>query len=250
MRAYLVALLIGLSCPAAQAQSSLGITGADFNLGVAQDESGSARSRASATVDVAITGVHGFQGDLSFDDTASGGIGGVAAHLYMAPRDGQKYGVFAALSDVDGRSMMWGSLGAEGMLALSPDTSFEVRAGFGVSDADALDFIFGGVGLAHELTPEITLAGRLDVADFDEAVFRATSWDAGVTATWSPRNGPWGLQAGVTRSGLAGRDGAPGETRVSFGVTLSLGTAGGASPATRLFGRTDPVAPLLRRELW
>jgi hypothetical protein len=42
----------------------------------------------------------------------------------------------------------------------------------------------------------------------------------------------------------------PGETRVSFGITLSLGTAGGASPATRLFGRTDPVAPLLRRELW
>ena len=249
MRSFLVAVLMSVSVPAF-AQSSLGITGAIFTLGMTQDEAGEARTEAAATVDVAITSVHGFQGDLSFADTMGGGIGATAAHLYMAPRKGQKYGLFVQISDVDGRSMMWGAVGAEGMVSFSDDTMLEVRGGFGVSDAESLDFIFAGLSVAHALSPAIEIEASFDLADFDEAALRATAYDAGVTLRYSPHDQPWGVYASVTHSGLTGRDAFDGTTRIGLGLTISLGTAGGSDPAARPFRGADPVAPLLRRDLW
>lgn len=249
MRALLVAVLTSISVPAF-AQSSLGITGADFVLGMTQDEAGDSRSFAAAGLDVAITSAHGFQGDLRFSDTAGGGIGMAAAHLYLAPREGQKYGLFAQVSDLDGRAMLWGAFGAEGMVSFSTDTLLEVRGGMGAADEGGLDFVFAGGALVHALSESLTLEASLDLADFDEAAFRATAYDAALTARYSPEGAPWGLYASVIRSGLTGRDGAPGETRLGLGLTLSLGTTGGARPDTRLFRSPDPVAPLVRRGLW
>lgn len=198
-------------------------------------------------VDVAITALHGFQGDLAYSDTGTGGIGTVATHLYMKPKPGQKYGLFAALSDVDGRSMIYGSLGAEGMLSLGERTSVEARAGMGWADADGLDYIFAGAALAHQLTSAVTLEGSLDVADFDEAALSATAYDLGLKATYSPEGSPWGAYVSVTQSGLSGHDDV---TRVGLGLTITLGTAGGTDPHTRLFRTPDPVSPLVRRGLW
>ena len=99
MKSVLVAIFACFAVPVA-AQSSLGISGAQVSLGVVEDESGHSRTEFGALVDVAITGVHGFQGDLRFDDTQAGGVGTLAAHLYMTPREGQKYGLFATLADV------------------------------------------------------------------------------------------------------------------------------------------------------
>lgn len=250
MRTLLFVLLASVSGPAL-AQSSLGITGASFSLGVTEDESGEFQLEgAAAVVDVAITSVHGFQGDLSFADTVSGGIGTVGAHLYMSPVNGQKYGLFGTLSDVDGRSMLWGTVGAEGMLSLGANTVAEVRGGFGYADENGLDFIFAGAGVAHAVTPSLTLEGAFDLADFDEAAFRATSYDVSVKAEYSPEGSPWGAYASVTYSGLAGRDDADGEMRLGVGISLSLGSIGGADTDTRLFRTPDPVAPLLRRGLF
>lgn len=246
MRTLLFVFLTSLSFPAF-AQSSLGITGVELSLGAVEDEAGDLRGDARAVVDVAITEVHGFQGDLSFSDTGTGGIGTVAAHLYMTPTAGQKYGLFAALSDVDGRSMIYGSLGAEGMLSLGAHTSIEGRAGMGWADADGLDYIFAGAALAHQLTPSVTLEGALDVADFDEAAFSATAYDLGLKATYSPEGSPWGAYVSVTQSGLSGHDDA---TRIGLGLTITLGTAGGTDPHTRLFRTPDPVGSLVRRGLW
>lgn len=246
MRTLLFIVLTSFSFPAF-AQSSLGITGVELSLGAVEDEAGDYRGDARAVVDVAITQVHGFQGDLSYSDTGTGGIGTVAAHLYMTPTPGQKYGLFAALSDVDGRSMIYGSLGAEGMLSLGARTSIEGRAGMGWADADGLDYIFAGAALAHQLTPAITLEGSLDVADFDEAAFSATAYDLGLKATYSPEGSPWGAYVSVTQSGLSGHDDA---TRIGLGLTITLGTAGGTDPHTRLFRTPDPVGSLVRRGLW
>ena len=249
MKSVLVAIFACFAVPVA-AQSSLGISGAQVSLGVVEDESGHSRTEFGALVDVAITGVHGFQGDLRFDDTQAGGVGTLAAHLYMTPREGQKYGLFAQLSDVDGRSMTYGAIGAEGMFELGNDTVLEGRAGIGAANDNGLDFVFGSIGLAHAYSSALEISATLDLTEFDEPSLRAISYDAGLRATYSPEGAPWGLYASVTHSGLEGRDASAGETRFGFGLSLSLGNSGGTNPGTRPFRSADPVAPLLRRNLW
>lgn len=249
MRTLLFVVFTSFSLPAF-AQSSLGITGAQFSLGAVEDEAGDYRGDARGLADVAITEYHGFQGDLAFSDTATGGIGTVAAHLYMTPVEGQKYGLFAALSDVDGRSMIYGSLGAEGMLSLGERTSVEGRAGMGWADTDGLDYVFAGASVAHQLTPAVEFELSLDVADFDEAAFSATSYDVGLRASYSPEGSPWGTYVSVTQSGLTGADGGDSATRIGLGLSLTLGTTGGTDPHTRPFRTPDPLASLVRRGLW
>lgn len=249
MKSVLVAIFACVAVPAV-GQSSLGITGAQLSTGAVEDENGTTRVDGRAAVDVAITDVHGFQGDLSFADTDTGGVGTVAAHVYMSPRDGQKYGLFAQLSDVDGRSLTYGAVGAEGMLELSARTTVEAAAGIGAASEGGLDYIFGSLGLAHAYSPAFEVSGTLDLAEFDEPGLRALSYEAGLKASYSPEGVPWGVYAGITHSGLSGRDGAAGQTRIGIGLSLTLGNTGGTDPKTRLFRSVDPVAPLLRRNLW
>lgn len=246
MRTLLFVLLTSFSFPAF-AQSSLGITGLDLSLGVVEDEAGDYRGDAHGAVTVAITEYHGFQGDVAFSDTSTGIIGTVAAHLYMTPQLDQKYGLFAALSDVDGRSMLYGSLGVEGMLSLGQNTVVEGRAGMGWCDTGGLDYVFASLSAAHQLTSAVELELALDTADFDEAGFSATTYDLGLTARFSPESTPWGAYASVTQSGITGHGN---ETRIGFGLTLSLGATGGTDPHTRPFRTPDPVASLVRRGLW
>lgn len=246
MRTLLFVILTSFSFPAF-AQSSLGITGTELSLGAVEDETGVYRGDGRIAVDVAITEFHGFQGDLAFSDTETGYIGTLATHLYMTPQLDQKYGLFAALSDVDGRSMLYGSIGAEAMLSLGGNTLVEGRGGLGWADTGGLDYVFASASIAHQFAPAVELELALDVADFDEASFSATSYDAGLRASYSPDGSPWGAYVSVTHSALSGHDAA---TRVGLGLNISLGTAGGTDPHTRLFRTPDPVAPLVRRGLW
>lgn len=242
-------LLICLGFPVC-AQSSLGIFGATVELGSTEDETGTLQSLFSSSVDVRITEVHGLQGDLSFTDSATGTIGQLGGHLYMAPKPGQKYGLFVSLSDMDGRSMAWVSAGAEAMFAIGENTLIEGRLGLGASDRNSGDYIFGGISLAHAFTSEFEVELALDAADFDEAGFRATSIETSMTARYSPEGSPWGIYGSLTQSDLAGRNGAPAQTRIGAGVIFNFGASGGVSAHTRPFRRTDPVAPLVRRGIW
>lgn len=246
MRALLAAVLMCFSFPVV-AQETLGLSGAQLSLAAVEDEDGTYRGDARAALDVAVTQFHGFQGDLAFSDSATGGIGTLAAHLYMTPKPGQKYGLFAALGDVDDRAMLYGSLGAEAMLSIGERTLAEGRAGIGWADSHGLDYIFAGAALVHQLTPSVELELSLNLADFDEPTLSATSHDIGLKATYRPERSPWGAYVSVTQSGLAGHDDA---LRVGIGLDLTLGTAGGTDPHTRLFRTPDPVASLVRRGLW
>lgn len=245
MRTLLFVLLTSFSFPAFA--GDLGISGLELSLGLVEDEAGEHRGDARGAVTVAITEYHGFQGDVAFSDTGTGAIGTVAAHIYMMPKPGQKYGLFAALSDVDGRSMLYGSLGAEGMLSLGERTVVEGRAGMGWADTNGLDYVFAGASVAHQLTSAVELELALDIVDFDEAGFSATTYDAGITASYSPEGTPWGAYLSVTQSGVSGHGD---ETRIGLGLTLSLGASGGTDPHTRSFRTPDPVASLVRRGLW
>ncbi len=248
---FLVCMLVpALMAGPMSAQSSLGIIGSELAFGFQQDEGGTAQTVTAFKVDVAVTEVHGFQGDIAFEDTDHGLIGGVGAHLYMTPREGQRYGLFAALSDVDGRSMTWGSIGAEGMLSLSETSVIEGRVGMGLSDVDGLDYVFASGSIAYAATEEIEIEAVADIAEFEEASFQAISYDVGLTAQYNRQGAPWGLYANVTQSGLSGSDGSPAETRLGLGLTLRFGATGGVVPKTRPFRDIDPVAPLARRNLW
>ena len=249
MKAVLVSIAMLAAAPV-YAQSSLGVTGADLSFGVEQDEQGDAQGRVSALVDVAITANHGVQGDLTFYDTRAGSVGTLTGHLYLQPKPGQKYGLFASMSDVDGHAMLWGSLGAEGIFQIGKATSIEGRIAPGAADVGGLDYIFAGAALAHELTPDWQVGASFNLADFDEADFRATSYDLGLTARYGPEAQPWGAYDSIEYADLAGRDGASGETRLGLGITYTFGDSGGISPATRPFRMSDPVAPLVRRGLY
>ena len=250
MQRFIAVVFLILAATPSLAQSSLGIQGLDLQFGTSEDESGNAQTDVQARLDVAITSVHGFQGDVAFSDTDQGLIGQLGAHLYMTPATGQKYGVFASLSDVDGRMMTWGSLGVEGMLALSDATVIEGRAGMGISDVDSLDYIFADMALIYAAFDNFDIETALTLTDFDEARFRALSYDVSATARYSAQNAPWGVYAKVAQSGLSGRDGAGAKTRFGFGVSMSFGHSGGIAPKTRPFRVVDPVAPLVRRDLW
>ncbi len=250
MKKIIASLCLALWAAPLAAQSSLGIQGVDLRFGMIQDETGSAQPDVLARVDVAVTEYHGLQGDVSFSDTDHGLIGLLGMHLYMTPREGQKYGVFSALSDVDGRTMTWASVGVEGMLALSDDLTFEARTGLGISDVDSLDYIFGDVSLIMAVSDSFNLETSLTLTEIDESAFRALSYDASVTARYSRDGAPWGVFAQLGHAGLSGRDGASGETRFGLGFTVSFGQSGGVSPETRPFRTVDPIAPLVRRDLW
>ena len=246
--AFLVGALV-IGSPA-MSQSSLGITGATLEVTSTEDEAGQLRTSFATSVDVRITECHGLQGDLRFGETRGGTIGHLGGHLYLAPQPGQKYGLFLSLSDVDGRSMAWVNAGAEAMFSLGENTTIEGRLGLGRADSGSLDYIFGGVSLAHALSPSFEVEAALDVADFDEAAFRATSVDASLTARYSPQGSPWGVYASVTQSELVGRDGGISDTRFGLGMTFNFGQTGGVRPTTRMFRSQDPVSGLVRRGIW
>lgn len=169
----------------------------------------------------------------------------------MTHRNGQKHGVFASLSDADGRMMTWGTLGIEGMLPFFYTTTLEGRAGLGVSDVHSLDYIFGDVSITYAAFSDIEIETVLTLTNFDQAAFRALSYDASIIARYSHDGARLGgAFAQVAQNGLRGRDGAPGETRFGLGLTLSLGQSVGVVPEARPFRRVDPVAPLVRRGLW
>lgn len=236
-------------CSPVFAQGKLGFTGASLDYSVQEDEFGTLQQTAQASVDINVTGVHGLQGRLSFEETAFGTIGSLQSHLYMSPDIGQKYGLFIALSDVDGRSLAWGSAGAAGIFEVSERATFAAHVGLGAADAHGLDYIFGELSWTQDLSDHFRVEFALSAADFDEAAFRATSIETSLRAEYMPDGSNWGAYALVTQSSLSGRDGRPSATRLGLGVTYQFGQVGQTRAEYTHFGPVDPVAPLVRRGL-
>jgi opacity protein-like surface antigen len=247
------ALIAALSPVSATAQSSLGITGGGLTLGFNSSDQTDSLGFAEGWLDVAITGAHGLQLDFGIEDTQSGALGHLATHLYMMPREGQKYGVFATVSDLDGESFTVGTIGLEGRFAVGPKTAVEARLGIGIahriSAPDNLDFIFAGAGISHEVSDALTIGLHGEVAEFDETNFRAIGYTVMLEAEYRPRRSPISLTAGIGVSGLDGRDGRPSETVATIGITYTFGAQGG-DVAQRPFRRANPYAPLALRGLF
>lgn len=246
------ALAVALATPAA-AQSSLGLQSGGLSFGVTQDGAGDARATGEVWADIAVTPHHGVQLDFAVEDTASGALGHIAAHLYLAPGPGRKYGVFATVSDLDGESFTVGTIGIEGRVALGARTGLELRGGIGIAERisapESLDFLFLGAGIDHEVAPGLTAALSAEVAEYEELGFQAVGTTLLAEVEYRPGQSPVSIRAGLGLSGLDGRDGRPRETFARLGVSWTFGAEAGA-PSRRAFRRPDPHAPLTLRGLF
>lgn len=255
MRPILTALLLAFATPAAA--QPIGITGAEFRLGAVASVTADPATALGpvpadgspgltlgfAAVNVAITQHHGLQLDGLLEGSPAGAIGRLGAHLFMTPVPAQKYGLWATLSDLDGKPATWGGIGIEGILALSPARSLELRGGIGYG-TDGLDWITAGATFALQ-SGRATLQAGLILTEFDEPGLQsiASELSLGAEVSLTDRLGTY---ADLTHARLDGTPAAP-ETLVRAGLTLTLGAIGGTATATRLFRANDPAAQLVRR---
>ena len=247
LRSFCLALGL-ISATPALAESSLGITGIGLQIGA--DDSPGNPAFVALSFDAAITDYHGFQGGVGLRDSLSGAEGRLDGHLYMMPREGQKYGFFGYVSDFDGRSATYGGFGAEGLFALGEDTALELRAGLGISDQNDLDFIFAEAGVYHDLSESVTVSLSTTIADFDEASFSAFSHDIRLGLEVQPKGQPLGFFADVSRDGLSGDNGAAGATTLRAGIRYEFGNMRRGGPETRPFSSPQPLRTLIRRDLF
>ncbi len=227
------------------AQTELGISGLELTLGHEGGDGGG--SLAQAALDVAITEVHGLEGDLGLYQTRQGTLGTAAAHIYMRPREGRKYGLFAFAGDLDGVSATYGGSGFEGRYAVSKQTAVGAQAGLGLTHRTGFDFLFGSVELTHDLGQGLTFSAETYLADFDEAEFRATAVEARLGLDYRPDGQPWGLWADISHDTLSGH---ASETRISAGISVEFGTPRRGGLAGRPFGTPRPLKPLISRGLF
>lgn len=241
-----VSFLLSFALPVV-AGPGLGMTGAELRL--TADDDGRLEAGALVT-DTAVTEYHGLQLDFALGDTGGGTKGTAALHAYMTPAEGQKYGLFASVTDFDGRSATYGALGAEGRFALSPETALELRGGLGVTHRTGFDFLFASADLSRDLTPSLTASAGLTLAEYDEAGFSAIGHEARLGLRYAPKGSRFGAFAELARDGLSGDSGAPAETVLRVGVTLSLGRTQTGGIETRPFRPVDPLRNLVRRGLF
>lgn len=238
----------------ADAQSSLGVQGFSGDLAYGIMDDGRTTSRGLANLDVAITGVHGLQLDFGLLDTGTVTLGQIGTHIYMRPRQTQKYGLFATLSDVDEFSVQYMNAGLEGRFGLSANTAAEFRVGLGGTTSMAAkvgsqwDYAFAGIGMLHDLTDTITVQARIDVTEFDETGFSAIGVDSQVRLFHSARGSNFEAYAELTNHALFGDNAAPTITSVGVGITLNLGTAGD-SVMDRPFQVATPFDQLIDRDI-
>ncbi len=243
--AVVLALFAGT---AVNAQSSLGVTGATLTFGY--EDGAGIGAFVSGNADVAITEFHGIQFDLALEDTSSGTLGTAGVHLYMTPDTGQKYGVFAHLGDMDGRSATYGIVGTEGLFALGNAAAVEVRAGAGVASHSSLDFLFVEADVYADLSPDLTAHAGVTLSEFDEIDLNATGYEGRVGLTYKPSGQAWGVYAELAQDDLAGLAGSQAETTVRAGIVFELGNTRRGGPETRPFRRPDPIRPLVQRGLF
>lgn len=240
--------LFFLAAQPALAQSSLGFRTGDVSIATISHSAkdGSVSSEVvRVRGDFAITGYHGAQFDLDYANAGSASIGTLAAHLYMTPRKGQKYGLFASIGDYDSISSTVAQLGAEGMFAVGDAYLLETRAGIGVRDPKSMDYIFAGLGLSRPAGRAGRLTLAVDVADLEETGFATSIVDGRITYEHFLQGTPASLSVTLGAVTLDGSGAGRGGAYVGLGLRIRLGR-GGTDPATRLFDRTAPITMLHR----
>lgn len=248
-RAVFSAALFALFAQPALGQSSLGIAGVELTLGGYREADGGTSVSGELLTDVAVTNHHGLQGELAWHALPAGGVGRIGGHLYMVPRETRKYGLFAVVGDVDGRSFLYGHGGVEGMVSLSPRATLGAHAGLGFA-SEGLDYIFGGVDARFRMSDALQLEAGAGLSEFDEVGFQAMGAILDLSMRYAPTGTPVSVSVGVEQDLLLGVDGAPGETRAMLRLSWRFGETNAASPLSRPFRTPDPILQLVRRGIY
>ncbi|MBC7144132.1 MAG: hypothetical protein H5U24_01865 [Thioclava marina] len=229
------ALLLSALPQIAAAHSALGFTGARFSLEKGTGDFGV--TRADVNADFAITEAHGLQIDLGASDAGPRWRGDLAAHLYMAPTERAKYGVFAALGDTSHESQTSWAIGAEAIWAVGARSSISARAGLGSVSPGSNDFVFARLSTRYGLSERTALTASLAVTDIDEFSFSARETTASLGLAHRIGHGPVTVSARIENSALSGSFASKDETRIVIGLTTRFGATGHGI-------RNQPFAPV------
>ncbi len=251
MRRALALAALLLPAAALASDSGIGLNFAEATAFAVHDDI-ETRAAGTLTGDFRITGSHGLQLDLALTDGASGLVGQIDAHLYMAPQADRKYGLFLSLVDVDGREATVAMAGVEGMVELAPGTVFSGRAALGYARPQALDFIAVSGRLDHAVTDSLSVFAEFGLAEIDEEALRAVTRQGRAGIVWEPAGRPFALTLAVARDSIGGRDARPAETRAELGLSFRFGATGGARRPVleRPFPSPQPFAPLIAAGLF
>jgi hypothetical protein len=239
-----------LSATQLSAQSAIGFRDAQITVEHSIGEI-EAQSSFDAQLDVSITRNHGLQLDLgaaSYPDTYYGQIG---AHLYMAPEDNAKYGLFASYADANDSSNWIGTIGIEGIWNFGDALSLQARAGMGVLNPDSNDFIFIEGLAQYALSDRFALTGGVAITDLEEGVFAVRSTDLSMGLKYYMPNMPVELSANITRSSLSGSIDED-EILASLLFTVHLGKAKSARSSVHehFFTNSTPMKTMLRNGIF
>ncbi|WP_425090389.1 hypothetical protein [Tropicimonas sp. S265A] len=221
-----------------RAQPDLGVAGLVVDVGL-DDDAGF----GLAQLDTAVTPVHGLQLDLGLIDYNAGAVGQIAAHAYMMPTEGQKYGLFAVLGDADERSRTYGTIGIEGLFSIMPNTTLGLGGGIGLADPGSWDFIYLDAGLSHAIGPGFRIDYGLTLTEIDEEAMDTIGTEARIGIRYAAPKAPWGAFAEARYDELDGDD----DTTFRAGLSFTFGRGGGFDPEDRMFRTADPLGPLFRR---
>ncbi|OOY23548.1 hypothetical protein BMI91_13780 [Thioclava sediminum] len=224
LRGVVFCLAAAVSAGPALAQSALGFTGAELTIENSTGDFGAARADLSA--DFALTPAHGLQLDLGANDAGPRWRGDLAAHLYMAPTERAKYGLFAAVSDTSHASQTAYAAGAEAIWAVGARGSVSARAVLGTVKPGSNDYVFAGLAGRWDISPRTTLTADLSVVDISELAFSARETTAALGIGHRLGDGPATLFTRIERAHFTGRPDSRDETRLALGLTVRFGPRG------------------------
>lgn len=245
-------LPIAFAASIVQAQDSLGIQGLQASLSYGKTDDGQTVSAGQVKLDVDITQAHGLQLDLGLIDGGNAVTGQLGAHLYMQPVQNQKYGFFAAISDMDGEAVQYLTAGAEGRIGLTDQFALDVHFGIGGTTSmggtstDQWDYVFAGGGLIYALNNATTVEARVDVAEFDELTFSAVGVDSRLRVSHRLNTSNFAIFSEVRHNTLLGSDAQPPITTLQIGFTMDLGRSS-QTLMDRPFETPTPFDQLVQR---
>lgn len=236
--------------PAAAQSLDIGLNFLDISAGSAFAQGGDGQWSGRVTGDFRIGPAQGLQFDLGGEVIEGRFLGQVDLHLYLAPDETHKYGFFASLADLNDTEFTVGVLGIAAMAELAPGTIIEGRAGAGMlkgARGGNVDFVTVSGGIFRALSAQSGIFADVTVSQFEEASLSATGHEIRAGFRRSFGGGRGEVVAGLSQTGLEGRDGRPAETAAFLGVTWRLGGVKGQdrSPAHRAFTTFQPARPLL-----
>jgi hypothetical protein len=247
---FVSAALLSFCATQAQAQSSIGFQDIEVSYGY-KSLDGTTQQSLDGAMDVLITGAHGLQLDLGSVKYQTSSFGHVAAHLYLAPGEYSKYGLFGSYADLNDNSGSNVTIGLEGLWSFGEAVTLEARAGMGVLSPDSYDYIFAEGTAFISLSESVELKAQVSWSDLEEELLSAQLIEATAGATYYFDRLPVEVFGGLSQTYLDQPSNTQNDTALLAKVTLKLGKSRSAQRGVkqRFFTTSRPLDVILNQGL-